>query len=84
MSELKITKGTWELFQNERRVEIKVNNNSIFAINPIIEEYEENAKLILNAPKLYEALFDLVRFCKENEVGAKLEFAEETLKKCIK
>ncbi len=34
-----------------------------------------------NAKGLLEALKDLVKFCKDNNVGAELEFAEEQLKK---
>ena len=34
-----------------------------------------------NAPILFEALQDLVRYCEENKVGAELEFAKDVLMK---
>jgi len=45
----------------------------------VTNERVANAKLIANAPELLFALQDLVRFCKENNVGAELEFAEEVI-----
>ena len=84
MKKLNITRGEWKLLCKINRCEIysKDNDFSIIAINHNVEEFKENAKLILNAPKLYEALQDLVLFCEENKVGAELELAKDILNKC--
>ena len=83
MIQLEITKGDWELLQDEYWCEVQIKNplKSICAINSNIEEFKENGKLISNAPKLFEALQDLVRYCEENKVGAELEFAKDVLLK---
>lgn len=83
MKQLEITKGDWELLQDEYWCEVQVKNplKSICAINSNIEEFKANGKLISNAPKLFEALQDLVRYCEENKVGAELEFAKDVLLK---
>ena len=83
MKQLEITKGDWELLQDEYWCEVQVKNplKSICAINSNIEEFKANCKLISNAPKLFEALQDLVRYCEENKVGAELEFAKDVLLK---
>ena len=41
------------------------------------DENLKHATILENSFQLLEALQDLVRFCKENNVGAELEFAEE-------
>jgi len=83
MNKLEITQGNWELLQDEYWCEVQTKNplKSICAINSNIEEFKANGKLISNAPKLFEALQDLVRFCEENNVGAELEFAKDILLK---
>ena len=83
MKQLEITKGDWELLQDEYWCEVQVKNplKSICAINSNIKEFKANGKLISNAPKLFEALQDLVRYCEENKVGAELEFAKDVLLK---
>jgi hypothetical protein len=45
------------------------------------DEANSIANLIATAPELLFALQDLVRFCKENNVGAELELAEKVLEK---
>ena len=50
----------------------------------LIEEQEANAKLIAAAPYLLEALIDLTKFCKENNIGAELELAENAINKTTK
>lgn len=81
MKKLEITKGDWELLQDEYWCEVQIKNplKSICAINSNIEEFKANGKLISNAPRLFEALQDLVRYCEENKVGAELEFAKDVL-----
>ena len=81
MKQLEITKGDWQLLQDEFWCEVQIKEplKSICAINSNVEEFKANAKLISNAPKLFEALQDLVRFCEENKVGAELEFAKDIL-----
>lgn len=83
MKKLEITKGDWELLQDEYWCEVQIKNplKSVCAINSNIEEFKSNGKLISNAPKLFEALQDLVRYCEENNVGAELEFAKDVLLK---
>ena len=83
MIQLEITKGDWELLQDEYWCEVQVKNplKSICAINSNIEEFKANGKLISNASKLFEALQDLVRYCEDNNVGAELEFAKDVLLK---
>ena len=83
MKKLEITKGDWELLQDEYWCEVQIKNplKSLCAINSNIEEFKANGKLISNAPKLYEALQDLVRYCEDNNVGAELEFAKDVLLK---
>jgi hypothetical protein len=81
MKQLEITKGNWELLQDEYWCEVQIENplQSICAVNSNIEEFNANGKLISTAPKLYEALKDLVRYCEDNNVGAELEFAKDIL-----
>jgi hypothetical protein len=43
------------------------------------DENLKHATVLENSFQLLEALQDLVKFCKENNVGAELEFAEEVL-----
>lgn len=83
MKKLEITKGDWELLQDEYWCEVQVKNplKSVCAINSNIEEFKANGKLISNAPKLFEALQDLVRYCEDNKVGAELDFAKDVLLK---
>jgi len=45
---------------------------------------EANAKLIVAAPELLEALKDLVKYCEENDNNAELELAYNALNKALK
>ena len=85
MTRKEITKGDWELLQDEYWCEVQDKNplKSICAINSNIEEFKANGKLISNAPKLFEALQGLVSYCEENKVGAELEFAKDVLLKSV-
>lgn len=47
------------------------------------EEAKANAQLISTAPELLEALIDLHRFRKDNNVGAELELSELAINKAL-
>lgn len=82
---MEITKGKWEFNPKGGWCEVQVKEplKSICAININIEEHIANGKLMALAPELLFALQDLVRFCKENNVGAELELAEKVLEKTL-
>ncbi len=48
-----------------------------------LEQMRADQKLIANAPELLKALEELVMFCKENNVGAELEYAENVIKEAL-
>ena len=91
--ETNITKGEFETRGN--RIFIKDTYKSIATIEvqknyeditfKLIEDIEAiaNGKLFTASKDLLEALQDLVRFCKENKVGAELEMAEKALEKAL-
>lgn len=91
--ETNITKGEFETRGN--RIFIKDTYKSIATIE-VQKNYEDitfkpiedieaiaNGKLFTASKDLLEALQDLVRFCKENKVGAELEMAEKALEKAL-
>ena len=82
---MEITQGKWEFNTKGGWCEVQVKEplKSICAININIEEHIANGKLMALAPELLFALQDLVRFCKENNVGAELELAEKVLEKTL-
>ena len=91
--ETNITKGEFETRGN--RIFIKDTYKSIATIE-VQKNYEDitfkpiedieaiaNGNLFTASKDLLEALQDLVRFCKENKVGAELEMAEKALEKAL-
>jgi hypothetical protein len=48
-----------------------------------LEIMRADQRLIANAPELLKALEDLVKFCKENNVWAELDFAENVIKETL-
>jgi hypothetical protein len=48
-----------------------------------LEQMRADQRLIANAPEILKALEDLVMFCKENNIGAELEFAENVIKETL-
>ena len=91
--ETKFTKGKWIL--NRANIEIVSENDCSknggidiiaqcfcgFDADNTSDEAIANAKLIAAAPELLDALVDLVRFCKDNNIGAELCLAEEAINK---
>ena len=49
-----------------------------------LEENLNDQRLIAASPLLLNALQDLVRFCEENNVGAKLELAYEAINAAVR
>jgi hypothetical protein len=58
-------------------------SENTFKNDPLEKEGKANAKLTSAAPELLKALQDLVRYCKENKLGAELELSEQAINKAL-
>ena len=94
MKQFKGTKGDWFCRGDKYFVlESKNTDETVVCGYPTIAtinttfinqaEAEANKNLLVNSKLLLEALQDLVKFCKENEVGAELELAENVINKAL-
>ncbi len=97
MKRFKGTQGKWVYDENrdthdsiihtedakEEHGYIHFKNGGVVGSSEWIWLTPEDGHLIAAAPELLEALQDLVKFCKDNEVGAVLDLAEEAINKAI-